>query len=262
MSENPFSDLPDVLEARGFTPRELGAVHVALDAATIGPDGVGCVDLWMQAAFSGTIVAEARIAAHEPAGATIEVEPAKARIELVGGEVRRVRFALHARGGAKPTQLRCLVDAPLKQLEAEATRIRPPWKLLDTVVQPDESAPRSAVDLLPVGLYQSVVRPLRDAGGAKPSDATRVERARMLPDFVVADVSMAKQRFEVAFEEVVEWSAGEALAGDAPRAEVEWKRVEDRRETARCGDCGEHVDLAKARDLAMCPSCGARWMED
>lgn len=262
MRENPFSDLPDVLEARGFTPRELGAVHVALDGATIGQDGAGWVDLWIQSAFSGPIVAEARIAAHEPAGTSIEVEPTKARIELEGGEVRRVRFALRAKPGAAPTQLRCLVDAPMKQLAPEATRVRPPWKLLDTVVQPEAGAPSSAVDLLPVGLYQNVVRPLRDAGGAKPSDATRVERARMLPDFVVADVERSSRSFEVAAEEEVVWRPGDALAAETPAAEVVWKQVEDKRETRRCGDCGDHVELSRARDLGMCPACGARWLED
>ena len=261
MRENPFSDLLDEIDRLGLTPLEIGAVQAAIERVAGGPDGRGCVEVLLQAAFAGPVWAELRLVAHDPPDARLEADPPRARAELADGEVKRVSLPFAA--SANLAKLRCMVESPRSQVGGAPQRVRPPWRLLDTVVQP-EDVPVSAVDLLPVGLVSRVTAQLRDGDKGGRSEGTRTERARLTPDFLVADVTREPRRVDGAFEEEIVWQPGmEPAQAPAAADEPEWRpATEQARETRQCPDCGSHIDLSRARDLGMCPSCGARWIED
>lgn len=266
----------DILDHTGRTPREFGAIHLHVESALRGPLGDTVATLWLQSAFeplgSGYTV---HVEGRQKAGSEQRKLGKFALPPLDGGKV--VRWSLPFSLPSELDELHFRVEAPL---HPKAERVRPAWKLFDTVEIPKESEMQAAPDPTPIGLAigRSLVASFltgglvvslrglglgrRDAANLANTVRTKVHTAAQLPDVVVAPVlDGSPEELSEPHAELI-WTPGMPLpaATLTPNAhDVLSQRPPEnpRRVCHSCGFEGLRSDYALA---TMCPMCDASWL--
>ena len=269
-------EYPDILDLLGKTPRELGAIHLFAEPVPVSGDGRAVATLWLQAAYSGpcrgTLEVTGIDASGEPA-----IAPGDGRFELPDlsdGKVVRWRLALRLRG--RPNELLLRVAAPP---EKGAARVRPPWKLFDTIEQPKEA--RRVLNLGPsegagvlhailhaatghlMGALLSLARDANSFSVVEQGTPGVVHKARELLEGFVAPV-ISSDALPEPSQEVV-WAPGrpvpEPVASTLPPVPPaplpEGAPAPSRTAWWRCRTCGEELERSRADALGICPGCGA-----
>lgn len=264
----------DILDHTGHTPREFGAIHLHVESVFRGPLGDTVATLWLQSAFeplaSGSSV---HVEGRQKAGSEERKLGKFSLPALEGGKV--VRWSLPFSLPAELDELHFRVEA---KLHPKAERVRPAWKLLDTVEIPKESEMQAAAQP-PVGidigrsLMASVLSGglalrfrfnlgSRDSPSLSSTVRTKVHAAAQLPDVVVVPViDGAPEELSKPHAELI-WQPGMPLpqATLTPNAQdVLSQRSPDspRRVCHSCGFEGRRSDYAYA---TMCPMCDASWL--
>ncbi|HYH98317.1 hypothetical protein, partial [Hyalangium sp.] len=129
----------DFLDHTGRTPREFGAVHIHVEPVVRGPSGEALATVWLQSAFEPVLTSDslhivARLA-EDRGELSLKRLPLPA---LNGGKV--VRWSLPLSLPADVSELQFRVES---KLNPKAERVRPAWKLFDTLEIPKESEMRS-----------------------------------------------------------------------------------------------------------------------
>jgi hypothetical protein len=260
-------DYPDVLELLGRTPRELGAVHLHVEPVSLTADGRASATLWLQAAFSGAIRGTLDVTGIDDHGeSAIDASESKHDLpDLVGGRV--VRWVLPLTIHGQPGELLFRVEAPVPR---GAERVRPPWKLFDTIEQPRPAVTAGSIDFEGGGLLKAAMHAatgnlvgtmasvLRSVQYSPQISGTpgAVHKARELPVGFVAPV-VASIEAAAADQQVV-WAPGQPLPEPPPVAlPIAPRAPEARAAWWRCRSCGEEAETGRAEALGMCPGCGA-----
>ncbi|XXF81291.1 hypothetical protein P2318_16490 [Myxococcaceae bacterium GXIMD 01537] len=237
--------LPDILQAAGRTPRELGAIQLHAEPVLRGPDGVAAAVVWLQAAFQSV-----------PAGSLLGVLDAQtseviAELELPPLERgRAVRWTFPLRVRPEAASLLFSPDAPIPE---GVPRIRAPWKLFDTVEQVRESEMGgSPADEFVERFFDRSVR----IGEVGIDDAYRkaarelkltVHRARELPQGYLAPVVATDVPPTVTPDVISLWEEGQPVDTERLRAFTRSGPSTG----ANCGNCGA-VTPPRAE---FCPEC-------
>lgn len=255
-------ELPDVLDHLGKTPRELGAVHVFVEAVTRAEDGFATAVVWLQAAHlpmqPGTLRALAT---------SVKIP------ELADGRVVKGLVPVSVPPGVTEVSFE-IACAPAPN----AARVRQAWKLFDTLEIPKESEMKTYHDdsttlggglllanalTLPMGM---AVVPTggfgaSTGGGLAESTRTTVHKARTLSEGFVAAVTAGEPRRVAQAEWSEVWRPGQPLP--APPPPIAWTAPQPqaapktgRRVCAKCGFSGKREDFGSDR---FCPTCGDEW---
>ncbi|MFO0600684.1 MAG: hypothetical protein U0228_35575 [Myxococcaceae bacterium] len=242
----------------GKTPREFGALHVHFEGVDPVDRGLVVARVLVQGAFDPMPAAVSRVSffsGEKPLGEF----PLPA---LTKGEAVRLSWPLRAPADA--TQFNVFVHAI--DAAASAERIRPAWKLFDTIEQAKE-APRANSDVglnLGASLIGTamlggagfvLVGNLRGdvVGNAEPR---KVHAARELPSFLTVELGANTVPPQDATVEVL-WAPGQQLPQVAPL--VIKQQATEARTVRTCRQCDfedRHDEYARA---TMCPRCDAIW---
>ncbi|MBJ6764170.1 hypothetical protein JGU66_25630 [Myxococcaceae bacterium JPH2] len=237
---------PDILERAGRQPREFGTVHLHVEPVIRAAAGTqATARIWLQGAFEPMTPAS-----------TLRVLDAETRQELLRvplpalerGRVLRWTLPLHLAAST-----RALLFQPEAPLPEHARRVRPPWRLFDTLEMTSESKLDAlpSVDLARVGTTLAFGRLATHAllGPAQPSlaEELRLKRhaAHALPDGFVA--------------EIIE---GAPPSADSPGSEVIWEpgqKFDPTRWQETSSPGSRQVQCAcgatAPRDAEFCPKC-------
>ncbi|MCP3166305.1 hypothetical protein [Myxococcus qinghaiensis] len=241
---------PDILDALGRQPREFGAVQLHVEPILQPPGGTEArAVIWLQAAFAPL-----------PPSMSLRVVDAVTRREvrrgglpsLEGGRV--LRWVLPLTLDADMKELLFLIEAPVPE---DAMRVRPPWRLFDTLEQVEVqpvARPLSST-LLRAGVFASTgvglpalavaLAPSMGLGPAEPG--TRRHVARAMPEGFIAAVTPGVFTKDAEPGSTLIWEPGQDL--DTAR----WAEATDATENAarvRC-TCG----AVAPRDAEFCPRC-------
>lgn len=249
--------LPDILQAAGRSPRELGAVHVHAEPVVRGPGGEAVAVVWLQAAFV-TVPEGSRLDVIDVD--TQEVVASTALPSLDNG--RAVRWTLPLQVRPEASALLFRPEAPVAE---NTERVRAPWKLFDTVEQVKESelqgasAPPGLSRLVARGVGLAVAGPLgalaasaivgNDSAslGGSSGIKLKVHSARELPPGFIAPVLAAETSPSAQADVLTVWEMGQEVDTERlramPRAGAQ--------EAPRCSQCGA-VTPPRAE---FCPEC-------
>ncbi|NTX16008.1 hypothetical protein HUA76_35085 [Myxococcus sp. CA056] len=238
--------LPDILDALGRQPREFGAVQLHVEPIRRSPDGTEArAVIWLQAAFTPL-----------PPSTSLRVVDATTRREVRSGSLpsldggKVLRWVLPLSLAADVKELLFLLEAPVPE---DATRVRPPWRLFDTLEQVEVqpvARPLSST-LLRAGVFASTgvlaitLPPSTGLGPGEPR--TRRHAARAMPEGFVADVTPGPFTQDSEPGSTVIWEPGQTL--DTARW-VEATGAAEGLERVRCA-CG----AVAPRDAEFCPRC-------
>ncbi|MFY2558131.1 hypothetical protein ACN469_10905 [Corallococcus terminator] len=241
---------PDILDTLGRQPREFGAVQLHVEPIVQAPGGTEArAVVWLQAAFTPL-----------PPSVSLRVVDAVTRRELwrgglpslEGGKVMRWVLPLSLEADMK--ELLFLLHAPVPE---DATRVRPPWRLFDTLEQVEvrpAARPLSST-LLRAGVFAStgfglpaIAITLAPSMGLGPSEpGTRRHAARAMPEGFIADVTPGPFTQDSEPGNTLIWEPGQVL--DAARW-AEASGSAEGTESVRCA-CG----AVAPRDAEFCPRC-------
>ena len=260
-------DLPDILDHLGMTPREFGSVHIHFERVRVVDVGRVIARLLLQAAFSPP-AADCGVTfyATSETGERSAVENLRLAIPA-DGSVLAFNRPLRVPAGARSLAIE--VDAGPPPPGAE--RVRPAWKLQDTIEVPKLSEMSPAYSDVDVNLGASLLATaaLGGAGVAlfysggisvPGNNGVTVHKARVLPALscpisheVVAPV--AGQSVEIL------WRPGQELppppAAPPPTATLKPPSPAKMR---RCHSCGFEGSAAEYERARACPSCDAPWL--
>ncbi|WP_163867547.1 hypothetical protein [Myxococcus eversor] len=242
--------LPDILDALGRQPREFGGVQLHVEPVLRAVDGTEArAVIWLQAAFTPL-----------PPSMSLRVVEAATRREVWRGSLpsleggKALRWVLPLSLEADVKELLFLVEAPVPE---DATRVRPPWRLFDTLEQVEVrpvARPLSSTLLRAgvlattgVGLPALAVTLAPSMGLGPGEPGTRRHAARAMPEGFLADVKPGLFTRDSEPGSAVIWEAGQVL--DTARWAEAVGAVEDA-ERVRCA-CG----AVAPRDAEFCPRC-------
>jgi hypothetical protein len=257
--------LPDVLDLLGKTPREFGALHAHFESVTTidGPRVVARV--LFQAAFD-PLPTGAQIAFH-----AASAEGAKGEqlgcfdVPELAQRAIRVSYPLRLPSGS--THVVAFFNAPPPAGRAE--RVRPAWKLTDTLEIPKLSEMEPVFQgqgglnvgatligtalMGGTGVFISFGRTATIAANTKST----LHKARELPPFLLQAVSgELSAPLEAKLEETL-WRPGEPLPA-APV--VVYTPVAAKAGAVRvCRSCGFEGPAAEYERARSCPSCDEPW---
>ena len=257
--------LPDVLDHLGKTPREFGALHAHFESVTT-IDGTRVVArMLFQAAFSplppGAQVAFCAASAQGEEGEQL----ACFDVPALGERAMRVSYPLRVPAGT--THVVARVNAPLPPARAE--RVRPAWKLFDTIEIPKLSEMNPIQDTsIEFDLGQSLVSSALSGGlsldisfrsiTVESNALTIRHRAQELPPGLVLPISSEVTSPIGATTEEILWQPGQPLPA-AP--EVTYKRIAQSAAAKRwCRSCGFEGPAAEYERARSCPSCDEPWL--
>lgn len=258
----------DVLDHMGKTPREFGDVHVHLDEIARAPGGARAVaSVLLQGAFE-PMSGSARLRFFAAGAGDLDAPVGQFEAPpLRDGVVVRARYPLAL--PAASTQVFLLVEASVAN---DAERVRPAWKLFDTIEIPKLSEMTPVLPNVELNVADSVLHSAlsgglvlsfrTDAPVGKAKKAV-VHKARELPRglsaaIVEKDVAMLDAP---AIEEL--WKPGRPLP-DAVATPV-WqnadtaKHVPPASTTRRCTQCGFEGKRADYASDRFCPICSSAW---
>ncbi|AKJ01325.1 Hypothetical protein AA314_02951 [Archangium gephyra] len=265
-----------MLDHAGKTPREFGAIHLHVEPVTRGPLGEAVAVLWLQSAFeplasSGQSLLVMGRQKQGPAQRMLGQYPLPA---LDGGRVVRWRLPF-----SLPPELDEIHFQVSAKPHPKAERVRPAWKLFDTLEIPKESemktvstSPDFGIDvadsvvntLLSGGLSLSFQVGLGSSQSPGLASATAVKRhaAAPAPSFFTA--SVVEGTVEALSEPHLEtiWTPGMPLpeATVAPLWQPPTPTQAPPRGTWRtCYACGFEGRSADYERTPLCPQCDAPW---
>lgn len=251
------ADLPDVLDALGCTPREFGTVHVHFEGFR-EVDGRRCVaSVLAQASFVPSAAARVRLFDGETELASAPLP------DLSDGRVVRVRIPFVSRGAV--TSLSLLVEAAPPVPDAE--RVRPAWKLHDTVevprlseMEPASEEPGEVGAVLVAASVAGLLLGIPTAGVSVSLPAnTRqvVHKAMALPARLSGPLlpGVAKP-VDGAVTEVV-WAVGQGVPSLPPAMPVASRAI--RAAPRWCRACG-FEGAAEHERARTCPRCDEPWL--
>ncbi|MCY1077636.1 hypothetical protein [Archangium lansingense] len=267
----------DVLDHTGRTPREFGAIHLHVEPVLRGPLGDAVATLWLQGAFeplgSGHAV---QILGHQKNGPARRMLGRFPLPSLEGGTV--VRWRLPFSLPAEIDELHFRVESTL---HPKAERVRPAWKLFDTLEIAKESdmkstslEPSIGVDIgesllssvLSGGLSVSIKVGMATRDGSSLSKAvhSKLHAATQLPEVIVIPVvdgnsePLPEPHIEVVWKPGMSlpeasvtptWAAASPAVANPPQKAM--------RTCYACGFEGPQAEYARA---TLCPQCDATWM--
>ncbi|QSQ26994.1 hypothetical protein JY651_19660 [Pyxidicoccus parkwayensis] len=247
--------LPDILDQVGRQPREFGAVQLHVDPVVRAPEGTrATASIWLQGAFTPMAP-----------GASLRVLDAATRREVLHarlpslerGQVLRWTLPL-----SLDAEVRELLFQPVAPVPEGAVRVRPPWRLFDTLELVKETRPVVNTDLLAAGTAVSLamgrlpVAALLRASSASVREEIRTKQhaARALPDGFVAEVTpgqgVASEASSEGSEAITVWEPGQPFDAAPWRESSSTLRDGDVRRV-QCGACG----AVAPRQAEFCPSC-------
>lgn len=254
--------LPDVLDAMGKTPRELGRYHLHVEPVTRLPNGRCGARLWLQAAFA-TTGEQALLSVDSSAGPVLPSPLPVPKVE--GASVVLWELPLHV--GPEVTELRFALDS---KVPASATRLRQAWKLLDTWESPklSEMEPVASTSSVNVGASLLGTALLGGSGfflswkrtpSLAANDKVTVHKAPEQPSFFVAPV--VAQQAEIAAEPRVSvfWREGEPIPEPPPLVVAPRPRLQPYAGLRRCAACGFEGPSQELERTRACPQCDAPW---
>ncbi len=264
-----MAQLPDVLDHLGKTPREFGALHFHFDSVARVDGNRVVARLLFQAAFD-RLAEGAQVAFHAAtSGVAKGAQLGCFQVpKLERGRVCRVSYPLRVEEGS--THVVAFLDSP--EPPRGATRIRPAWKLFDTLEIPklSEMEPVS-VQSSGLNLGASLVGTALMGGGGffisfnsrsatiPANTKTTLHKARELPAGLTQEISASEVAKPISepLEETV-WLEGQPLP-DPPPLIIAPRPPVNPNAMRRCRQCffeGLASEYDRARE---CPTCGAPW---
>jgi hypothetical protein len=266
-------DYEDILDHTGRTPRELGSVHIHVEPVVRGPSGEAVAKVWLQSAL-------------EPLFPTDSLHVI-ARLADNRGELSLKRLPLPALDGGKVVcwSVPLSLPADLSELQfrveskphPKASRVRPVWKLLETLEIRKESEMRPATANIEFDLTGSIGDTLSSGGlslsfnvattpGSSLASDVAVKRhaPRELPPGFVASVIEGTPELLDAPRVEKMWEPGQPLPEVAPALVPTWGKEEQAPQPSRsalriCFSCGFEGPRAEYERARSCPSCDASW---
>jgi hypothetical protein len=259
-----MDELPDVLDHLGKTPREFGAIHAHFEEVVVDPGGRAEAVLLFQLAFA-PMRAGAKVSFWAPMPGEIDRAVGQFPVpELGDGRAVRVRFPLEVGAGAT-TVLARFECTP----EPKAERVRPAWKLFDTIEIPKESEMKAADSAAEIhwgeSLFHSVLTgaPTISFSVNTASAATRTV-VHKAPAGPIGLSAQCREGIVQATEVVIEtlWRPGEPLPEPAPAQVIAPVAPTVSAAPARprhCFACGFEDERGRYRDERRCPNCDNDW---
>ncbi|GHG61903.1 hypothetical protein [Comamonas sp. JC664] len=268
----------DVLDHVGRPPREFGSLHLHVEPVTRNPLGQAIAVVWLQSAFEppATNPSSLLVMGRQKQGSAQRMLGQFPLPSLAGGRVVRWRLPLEL--PPEFDEVHVEVDA---QLHPEAGRVRPAWKLFDTLEIPKESDMKAASGDVSMGidLGDSLLNSVMSGGmsvtfsvgfGPRVSpglDRMTVKRhaAATLPTAFIAAVVDGPLSPLTELQSELVWEPGMPLpaASAAPSWEIKPTPVSfaSSQKTERtCFACGFEGPRAEYERATMCPRCDAAWM--
>lgn len=259
-----MSELPDVLDAMGRTPREFGGVHVHFEGFRV-VDGARCIaTLLAQTAFVPGSEARVRLLDGE-------FEVAAMRLpNLDDGRVVRLHLACQRR--TQSENLTLAVDAA--EPSPKALRVRPAWKLFDTIEIPKLSemnpvhddvggvdlASSFALTAVAGPLLGAVVLRMNGSSSLPANERTKVHRAMELPALAAGLLPGVARPVDDLFEEVV-WVKGQPVPEAPPIVPLVSEPQQQAAPATRwCRSCGFEGPRAEYDRARSCPRCDEPWL--
>ncbi|WP_163999346.1 hypothetical protein [Pyxidicoccus caerfyrddinensis] len=244
--------LPDILDQVGRQPREFGTVQLHVDPVVRSPEGTrATASIWLQGAFTPMAP-----------DASLRVLDAETRRELMRaplpslerGQVLRWSLPL-----SLDVEVRELLFQPVAPVPEGAVRVRPPWRLFDTLELVKETRAVGNTDLLAAGAAVSLamgrlpVGALLRASSASVQEEIRTKQhaARAMPDGFVVEVTAgpASEAPTEAPAAITVWEPGQPFDAAPWRESSSALREGDSRRV-QC-TCGK----VSPRGTEFCPSC-------
>jgi hypothetical protein len=266
----------DVLDHTGRTPREFGAIHLHVEPVTRGPHGDAVAVLWLQSAFE-PLASKGHslvVMGRQKQGSTQRMLGQYPLPSLEGGRVVRWRLPF-----SLPPEIDELHFQVSAKLHPKAERVRPAWKLFDTLEIPKESAMKTVTTSPAIGLdlTDSVVNSLLSGGlslslqvgfGSSQSpdlaSATAVKRHAAAPAPTFFTATVVEGAVEALSEPQLEtiWTPGMPLP-EATLA-LNWQpptppQAAPRGTWRTCHACGFEGRSADYERSTLCPQCDAPW---
>jgi hypothetical protein len=285
-------DHADFLDHTGRTPREYGAVHIHAEPVVRGPSGNAVATVWLQSAFEPLLTTDSLHIVARLAQSQGELSLKRLPLpSLAGGKVVRWRLPLSLQ--VDVAELLFLVES---KLHPKAQRVRPAWKLFDTIEVPNESElqnsladPLSSIALNIAGAaaltvlaggggagaarsIRSAVSMLSDAGKTALSEKTHaagaapltVHAARAQPPGFISQVTQGvpeplhEPRLEVLWEPGQPLPEAFQVPLPTPRKEEPAARADQGR-MRTCYTCGFEGLTSDYERAVSCPRCDASW---
>lgn len=266
----------DVLDHVGRPPREFGSVHLHVEPVTRNPLGQATAVVWLQAAFEppASTPASVLVMGRQKQGPAHRMLGQFPLPPLAGGRVVRWRLPLEL-----PPEFDEVHFQVKSNLHPGAGRVRPAWKLFDTLEIPKESDMKEVSREVSMGidLGESLLNTVL-AGGLSvttyiaigpqvPPGSMAVKRhaAATLPNaFIAAVVDGPLEPLSELQCELV-WEPGMALpaASAAPSWGTEPTPVmaaHVQKPLRNCYACGFEGSRDEYERATMCPRCDATWM--
>ncbi|WP_426753807.1 hypothetical protein [Myxococcus sp. Y35] len=269
----------DVLDHVGRPPREFGAVHLHVEPVTRNPLGQATAVLWLQSAFEPPTATppSVRVMGRQKQGPAHRMLGQFPLPSLAGGRVVRWRIPLEL--PPEFDEVHFEVDS---ELHPKAERVRPAWKLFDTLEMPKESdmKPMSSEVSMGIDVGDSLVNSVLSGGlsvsffvgmGTQTSPgldrALTVKRhaAATLPTAFIAAVVDGPLEPLPALQCELVWEPGMPLpaASAAPSwgtAPTPARAVPAQKPERTCYTCGFEGPRAEYERATLCPRCDAAWM--
>lgn len=256
-----MADFPDVLDALGKTPREFGSLHVHLEALQPVDGDRYVASVLLQAAFEP--MTPARVALLLPTGevaSTVQVPV------LEGGRVLRLRAPLRSAVPLTRIGLATECAEPTKR----AQRVRPAWKLHETIEVPKLSNMKPAYGDVSIDVSRSLAATalmggagfaIAFSGGATLSADTsvKVHAAYALPSVLWVDLTPANAPpiSEPEFEVV--WAVGQPVPEPPPIVPAAPPLVPSANARRWCRACAWEAPAGEYVDDRRCPNCDEHW---
>ncbi|WIG98737.1 hypothetical protein [Myxococcus sp. SDU36] len=266
----------DVLDHVGRTPREFGSVHLHAEPVSRDPLGQATAVVWLQAAFEplAATPSTVRVMGRQKQGPAQRMLGQFPLPPLAGGRVVRWRLPLEL-----PPEFDEVHFQVESHLHPDAGRVRPAWKLFDTLEIPKESDMKAVSGEVSMGvdLGESLFNSMLSGGlslstyvaigpQASPgSMAVKRHAAATLPTaFIAAVVDGPVEPLSDLHCELV-WEPGMALptASAAPSWGTEPTPARAPRALnpfRTCYTCGFEGPRAAYERATICPQCDAAWM--
>lgn len=257
--------LPDVLDHLGKTPREFGALHAHFEVVT-PIDGTRSVARMLFQAAYAPVPPGAQVTFCAASAEGVEGEQlACFDVPLLAERVLRVSYPLRIPAGT--THVVAFIDAPAPSERAQ--RVRPAWKLFDTLEIPKLSEMKPARDTsVEFDLAGSLVSSAMSGGlsldfsvtttTVETNARTILHPARKLPLGLVLPISSeVTTPIDATVEETL-WRPGQPLPS-AP--EVTYKPIAVSASAKRwCRSCGFEGLATEYERARSCPSCDEPWL--
>lgn len=255
-------ELADVLDTMGRTPREFGSVHVHFEGVRVVDGRRSVATVLVQAAFKPGAGAVLQVVDQGQTIATTLIP------SLDDGRVVRLHLPC-VRCSDEPA-LTLLVEAEAPS--ARAVRVRPAWKLFDTLEIPKLSemdpvhgdnrinlASSIAITAVAGPLLGAVVIQMGSGASLDPNNKTKLHRAQELPSLSAGVLEGVALPLDAIREEVL-WRPGQPIPEAPPPVPmVRREQPAPSGGTRWCRSCGFEGAMSEYGTARSCPRCDEPW---